>query len=394
MPKKKARKKYPKLPSGFGSIRYLGSGRRNCYAVHPPATIDALGHVIRPAAICYTDDWIKGFTVLTAYKAGTYTPGMEKELEVNTTNNADILVQRIIADYSTIKGVEEKHPEIHEPTFAEVYEKFYKWKFDNSKKKQFSPQTKQAYQAAYKNCACLHNRTFSKLKASDLQKNLDNCTLSYSSLELITALYKQMYKYAIFDEICEDDKSSFVRINAPDDEEHGIPFSDRELEILWKNSADPEVKMILIMCYSGFRISEYKGLEINLEQRYFQGGTKTNAGKNRIVPIHSAILSFVKCRLELYGELIPCRTNVYRQKHFYPTIEKLNIREEFHHTPHDCRHTFSKLCERYCVRENDRKRMLGHTFQDITNSVYGHRDLNDLHTEIEKIQIPVVTNCD
>lgn len=59
MPKKK-RKKYPKLPAGFGSIRYLGSGRRNCYAVHPPARIDALGNVLRPAAICYTDDWING----------------------------------------------------------------------------------------------------------------------------------------------------------------------------------------------------------------------------------------------------------------------------------------------------------------------------------------------
>ena len=64
MAKKKTRKKYPRLPSGFGTIRYLGSDRRNCYAVHPPATIDALGHVQRPPAICYTDDWIKGFTVL------------------------------------------------------------------------------------------------------------------------------------------------------------------------------------------------------------------------------------------------------------------------------------------------------------------------------------------
>ena len=122
MAKKKTRKKYPRLPSGFGSIRYLGSDRRNCYAVHPPATIDALGHVQRPPAICYTDGWIKGFTVLTAYKAGTYKPGMERELEVSETSDADILVQRIIADYSTIKGVEEKHPEIHEPTFEEVYD--------------------------------------------------------------------------------------------------------------------------------------------------------------------------------------------------------------------------------------------------------------------------------
>ena len=32
------RKKYPRLPNGFGSIRNLGKGRRHHYAVHPPAT--------------------------------------------------------------------------------------------------------------------------------------------------------------------------------------------------------------------------------------------------------------------------------------------------------------------------------------------------------------------
>lgn len=68
----------PRLPAGYGSIRYLGPNRRNCYAVNPPATVDVLGRVQRPKALCYVDDWFKGFSVLTAYKAGTYKPGMEK----------------------------------------------------------------------------------------------------------------------------------------------------------------------------------------------------------------------------------------------------------------------------------------------------------------------------
>ena len=147
--------------------------------------------------------------------------------------------------------------------------------------------------------------------------------------------------------------------------------------------------MILIMCYSGFRISEYKGLEISLDKKYFCGGIKTAAGKNRTVPIHPGILSFVKNRLEKFGSLMPGRTDDYRLNHFYPTLDRLQIREKYNHTPHDCRHTFSKLCERYGVRENDRKRMLGHSFQnDVTNAVYGHRDLKDLRTEIEKIRVP------
>lgn len=68
----KKRKKYPKLPNSFGTIRYLGDNRRNPFAVHPPAVLDEkTGKPVRPPAICYVDDWIKGFTVLTAYKAGT-----------------------------------------------------------------------------------------------------------------------------------------------------------------------------------------------------------------------------------------------------------------------------------------------------------------------------------
>lgn len=74
----------------------------------PPATIGAAGKAVRPPAICYVDDYLKGFAVLTAYKAGTYRPGMEKDLSISPTTDTDALVNRILADYGTIKGVEDK----------------------------------------------------------------------------------------------------------------------------------------------------------------------------------------------------------------------------------------------------------------------------------------------
>lgn len=389
MPRKKARKKYPRLPSGFGTIRYLGENRRNCYAVHPPAEIDTLGNVKRPAALCYTDDWIKGFTVLTAYKAGTYTPGMERELEVAETSDADVLVQRILADYSTIKGVEDKHPEIKELTFAEVYEKFYKWKFEERKGVKLSKSSQNSYRTAFKNSKAIHNRPFASLKHEDLQKIVDDCPLKHSSVELIVNLFKQMYKYAIMYEICTENKAQYVTVNRPEDDVSGRPFSDEELKTLWNHKDDEDVQMVLIMCYSGFRISAYRSLYVNLEEKYFQGGVKTAAGKNRIVPIHSSILPFVSSRIAKYGMMIPVTENTYRNKFFTELMNRLNILGTPPHTPHDCRHTFSALCEKYSVRENDRKRMLGHSFgTDITNEVYGHRSLEDLRTEIEKIQIP------
>ena len=64
------RKKYPKLPNGYGSIKYLGKGRRNPYGVYPPVVEFTLeGVPVGRKALCYVDDWMKGFAVLTAYKA-------------------------------------------------------------------------------------------------------------------------------------------------------------------------------------------------------------------------------------------------------------------------------------------------------------------------------------
>lgn len=385
------RKKYPKLPNSFGSIRYLGKGRRNCYAVHPPATINKTGKPVRPPAICYVDDYLKGFTVLTAYKAGTYQPGMEESLESTPVSYADTLISRIIADYNTIKGVEEKHPETKKLTFSEVYKQFMEWKFPEGT--ELSPGSKLVYQSAYKNATSIHDCIFEDLKAPDLQKVIDDCTLKSSSLSLLQTLFKQMYKYAIYAEIVTENKALYVTVNSKDDIEHGTPFSDQELQILWRNTDDPEVQLILIMCYSGWRIGEVLKLTTNLEERYFQGGIKTKAGKNRIVPIHPAIHDFVRQKvLTQDGKLCTYTQTHYRRAYFYPTLERLGIAGDPKHTPHDCRHTFSALCEKYGVRENDRKRMLGHSFgNDITNAVYGHRTLDELRTEIEKIQIPV---CD
>lgn len=122
MPK---RKKYPKLPNGYGSIKYLGKGRRNAYAVHPPTKEFALnGSPVTPKALCYVDSWIKGFSVLTAYRAGTYYQGMELELNLtDDTDNLEELARQILADYNVYRPIKQMQEEKHK-TFEDVYEEF------------------------------------------------------------------------------------------------------------------------------------------------------------------------------------------------------------------------------------------------------------------------------
>lgn len=382
------RKKYPKLPNGFGQIKYLGKGRRNPYAVHPPATERAQdGTPITPKALCYVDDWMKGFTVLTAFHAGNYQKGMERNIEISKSSNLSDLAQKILSDYNQSKGVEQEMQK--KPTFAEVYQRFFEYKFERDKSRVYSKSTFRSTRTAFKNCKQLHDRIFADLRSDDLQKVLDDCPLKHSSLELIVSLFHQMYQYAESSDLVEKDYSKFVKINIPDDDEHGEPFTYDELAILWEHKENPVVEMILIMCYSGYRIAAYKNMEINLKEKYFYGGVKTAAGKNRYVPIHSAIYPMVVTRTKKHKNILGSSENKFREL-MYETLEELHIEK---HTPHDCRHTFSMLCEKFKVNENDRKRMLGHSFKnDITNGIYGHRTVEELREEIEKIKIPDVTN--
>lgn len=381
------RKKYPKLPNGYGQIRYLGSNRRNPYGVYPPATEEYPNGQMKPQkALCYVPDWTTGFAVLTAYRAGTYIQGMEKDFaEINNSQSADKFIQNLLANYNLMQGIEERREK--EKTFEEIFKEYYQDKFKeeyghSGKKKSME----YSMIAAYKNCALLHDREFTSLTKNDLQEIVDDCDLKHSSLELIVTLYHQMYRYALANDICEKDYSQFVVIEKEDDDENGVPFNESDLQMLWENKDDEIVEFLLIMCYSGFRISAYETLEVNLKDKYFRGGVKTAAGKDRVVPIHSAILPLVKRRMKCCGKILSVSTVQFRIK-MYETLKQLEIEK---HTPHDCRHTFSALCEKYEVRENDRKRMLGHSFKDITNKKYGHRELEDLREQIEKIQVDLL----
>ena len=376
------RKKYPSLPNVFGSIKRLSGNRRNPYAVHPPTTEfteDGIPKI--PKALCYVDDWYIGFAVLTAYKAGNYVPGMEKELKKLKAQESEMntLIKQILSDYSKIRGDE---PEENGLTFTEVYERFYDWKFNG--KKEYSKSTKSSTRAAFKNCSVLHNKVYASISYREMQDVLDNCTLKHSSVELIDSLLKQMAKYARAEKIIPDKTNvELLRINIEEDDEHGVPFSNEDLKVFWKHSENEVAEVILIMCYSGYRIGELNVIHVDLKEKSFSGGIKTRTSKERIVPIHSAIFQIVKRRMKKYGCLLPIPVQSFRPK-MYEFLKQVSIER---HTPHDCRHTFSAMCERYGVRENDRKRMLGHKFNDITNGIYGHRTLEELSKEIEKIKV-------
>ena len=375
------RKKYPRLPNGYGQIRYLGKNRRNPYGVYPPATEEYdSGQKKPPKALCYVSDWMVGFAVLTAYKAGTYEPGMEQGLIELTSSSDSELVNKILADYNRSRqGIEE---ETDSPTFSDMYEKFHDWKFNGKKK--YSKSSIGSSRTAFKNCAAIHNKPIDQIGYEELQEILDSSPLKHSSLELMHSCMKQTFKFALAQGLIEKNPTELLKINIEDDDEHGVPFSNDDLKKLWENRNHDIAQILLIMCYSGYRIGELSVAHVDLKKECFTGGLKTKTSKERIVPIHSAIYTIIVRRIGKYKAIMNMSDQKFRDQ-MYPYLESLKMKK---HTPHDCRHTFSMLCEEYSVRENDCKRMLGHKIGDITNDIYGHRDLEELRTEIEKIPAP------
>ena len=163
----------------------------------------------------------------------------------------------------------------------------------------------------------------------------------------------------------EKNPTELLKINIEDNDEHGIPFTNKDLKILWENR-DNDIA------------------QVNLDSKSFSDGLKTRTSKERVVPIHSTILPIISQRLKEYGSVM-CMSNQNFRNLMYSYIKSIGIER---HTPHDCQHTFSRLCEEYSVRENERKRMLCHKIGDITKDTYGHRALTDLREELEKIPSP------
>lgn len=140
--------------------------------------------------------------------------------------------------------------------------------------------------------------------------------------------------------------------------------------------------------------------DVDLDNWTFKGGMKTDAGTDRIVPIHSKIQSLV---LRKYKEaeslgseyLFNCTdpdSNRKNIKFTYNRYQKgfTRIRDELKlnpdHRPHDGRKHFVSMAKKYGVDEYAIKYMVGHKISDITEKVYTAREFDWLREEIEKIK--------
>ena len=181
-----------------------------------------------------------------------------------------------------------------------------------------------------------------------------------------------------------------------------IAFSDKEMEILWENVYKvPYVDWVLIQCYMGWRPQELATLrldEVHLDQWYMQAGMKTDAGKQRIIPIHSKVRDLVKKNYDfalsigseyLLNDKGKTHSGSWKLTYdkyanrFKKVVAQLRLNPE--HRAHDPRKTFITRCKKAEIDEYAIKEMAGHSIQDITESTYTERDVEWLRKDLEKL---------
>lgn len=280
-------------------------------------------------------------------------------------------------------------------TFSQVYEKWSEEYF-----KSVVPSAVRTIKSAYNHSAPLHNMAMRDIRVIHLEQAIANADVGSSTKGRMKSLYNLMYRYALKHELVEKDYAALCNpVKRECSKIERIPFSKEEVQVLFDNVSFQFTDMILIGIYTGFRpqeLSILKIADIDFEQNTIKGGLKTDAGRNRLVPIHKDILHLVKKR---YDEAISLNSEYlfndedgqqgtymtydkYRNR-FNKVCKKLNMT----HKPHDTRHTFITYAKEANMNEYILKLIVGHSINDITEKVYTHRTIQQLVDEMNKFKI-------
>lgn len=330
-------------PNSYGSVIKLGGKRRRPYAVRVTAG--------------WTESGKQVFKYLSYHEKRA---DAVKALAIYNSDPYDIEVASI--------------------TFAEVYEKWAERGFE-----QLSESAGGTYRSAYKHCHPLYDRKFRELNTDSLQAVINGIE-AHSMVGFTKQLLVKIYAYAMERDIVNKNYAEFIVLpKRQEPKKEKTPFTDEEIKVLWENVGKVKyVDLTLILLYTGMRVNELlfmKKKNVHVTERYMVGGSKTSAGKNRIIPMHHRIVPLIeKCMNESTSETL--FTNNHGTELKYSSFIRHhwgNILElvESEHTVHDTRHTFVSNMDRAGVNRVTLQRIVGHSGASVTDR-YVHKDVQEL----------------
>lgn len=162
-------------------------------------------------------------------------------------------------------------------TLVELYNRWEKIKLPK-----LSTSLQSSLKSAFKHCSKYYGLKYRNIRAYQMQDCIDNCGKGYSTQGLIKNLWGHLDKFAFECDIIEKMYSS-ITTAPPIPDTNRTPFTETQIDTLWKIKDEPWVNTVLIYLYTSFRLNELlemKTEQVNTKDWYFQGGMKSDIVKS------------------------------------------------------------------------------------------------------------------
>lgn len=275
-------------------------------------------------------------------------------------------------------------------TFAQVYERWH-----TEHKRKISDSMDNNYQLAYKQCSQLHDMQMRKILRSDYQAAIIALEMqgkSKSTCNKLRVLLGQLGRWAMEEGITLTNPAEELDTVAKQKSTREI-FTEEDIKAIKKSQLHAaDIALILISC--GCRPGELFSVPlVNCREDHFIGGSKTEAGKNRVIPIGpDGIAAYKRIHAKAIAEKGSLLIDGYAgQNKTAPNFTKRDWRELMEEigrtgmTPYSCRHTFITRAIRSGMELPVLEAIVGHVDRETTK-IYTHLHADDLVNAVQAVK--------
>ena len=387
-----------KRANGKGTVAFLGKGRNKPYAARITIGKDIKGRSIYYDINTFETE-LEALVCLENYHAQPYSLYI-KEDKYNRIDTFPKIPYPIIPVQNPHKNIIEKVKKDNY-TFKQLFQAFKKAKLPTSeeikleKETHIKPIGKYSFNysrgmiTAYNNSQGLYDKVYKELRTSDFQQFLDNCGKKFETIRIMKNLYIKLDEYAFQEDLINKCYAQYITISKssslPSDKKERTPYTYEQIKYLWnikpENYKEEFVKDILLLTiYTGCRANELLFIytkNIHLNDNYFVGGIKTEAGINREIPIHNDVKNIFLKYYNPKSEFLFMMPNGNRANYgyyLYHYTENFIDKHKFleHHTAHDGRHTLRTELEKLNIKQVIINSIIGHSNDNVGLDVYTH----------------------
>lgn len=281
-------------------------------------------------------------------------------------------------------------------TFKEVYNRWYAEHSRNITEK-----TLKDYKWAFSLCEPIHDRKIRSILRSDYQALIiaqEEKGRSKGTCNKVRVVLSMLGKWAYEEGITQTNNADNLSTAAKQLKERET-FLEEDIKAIKKSKSEAaDIALILTSC--GCRPGElFKVPLADCFDDYFIGGSKTEAGKDRVIPIgNDGLEAYKKIRQEAITKKADKLISGYKGSHVYSNFAKREwkkLMEEIKrptYTPYVCRHTFITNAIKGGMDLPVLEAIVGHVDRETTR-IYTHLRADDLVGAVQSLNSPKVAVC-